>query len=175
MTMLLFTVEPVSKAPVVPSVPIVPKSQKKLKTTALVAMVPGMRWKAFQPHKNPNITKHIKKNIKTVQFGRHCAPGHLMTRTSPVGNSNTTMEGVELYLAKRLCQQEKETTETAQSLEKQGKLTLKTTTGTWKVEEWHANPAKFHVLAIKIRDCLLLSKRRYFILESPWPVAQNLR
>ena len=171
MTMLLFTVEPVSKAPVVPIVPIMVHVFEKKCTSRNGA---GNALKSLPTSQNPNVTKHIR----TVQFGRHCAPGqHLMTRTSPVGNSNTTMEGVELYLATRLCQQEKETAGTAQLLEKPGRLTLKTTTATWKVEEWHANPAKFHVLRVKIRDsCLFFSTRRcMFILESPWPVAQNLR
>lgn len=115
-----------SGCPKCPNCPQV--SEKKNSTSRNGA---GNALKSLPTSQKPKYHKtHLKKNIKTVQFGRHCAPGHLMTRTSPVGNSNTTMEGVELYLAKRLCQQEKETTETAQLLEKQGKLTLKTTTGT---------------------------------------------
>lgn len=72
MTMLLFTVEPVSKAPVVPSVPIVPKSQKKKNSTSRNGA--GNALKSLPTSQKPKYHKtHKKKHQNSSVWSSLCS------------------------------------------------------------------------------------------------------
>ena len=71
--MLLFTVEPVSKAPVVPIVPNCPKGPCLRKENCTSRNGAGNALKSLPTSQNPNVTKHIEKLQNSSVWSSLCS------------------------------------------------------------------------------------------------------